>query len=404
MGSSAPSRPRCNRNSSWPGAPRERVFDLAGGPPLLARPVIEIAFDALRYAQGGADWTAATRLLRSAYVAGSAVEREARARLDLHLRRDGRMHPAEPSALARDAHDRGAPVLASMLEFAAAAGREPARRDAATWAEAFGRCLAAWGWPGPPEALESSDWQAARRFGELLRELASLSGLASPLTSGQALVQLRDLAAAPFQPEGGEPAVFVLDRWDDPGIGFDSLWVSGLTSAVWPRPVRVDPFLPIDAQRRLGMPFATAQGCMGEAEAVIAAWQSQAAALVLSWPARVDDTDVEGSPLIPASLAGLAAPGRRPVRAVLQFEAATLEGVGDDPAPALAAGRAAGGVRVLEYQSACPFRAFGELRLGSAPLEEPQAGIDRRVRGIILHRALEHFWSGLGFPVSLAGA
>lgn len=384
-----------------PGAPRERVFDLAGGPPLLARSVIEIAFDALRYAQGGADWTAATRLLRSAYVDGSAVEREARVRLDLRLRRDGRIHPAEPFALAREARDGGAPVLASALESAATAGQGPTRRDAAAWAEAFGRCLAAWGWPGPPKALESTDWQAARRFGELLRELAGLSGLASPLTVGQALAQLRDLAAAPFQPEGGEPAVFVLDRWDDPGLGFDSLWVAGLNSAVWPRPVRIDPFLPIDAQRRLGMPFATAQGCIREAEAVVDAWQSQASALVLSWPARVDDTDVEGSPLIPASLAAFASPGRRPSRAALQLGAATLEAVGDDPAPALAAGRAAGGARVLEFQSACPFRAFGEMRLGSAPLEEPQAGIDRRVRGIVLHRALETFWSGLGSQAAL---
>jgi probable DNA repair protein len=384
-----------------PGAPRERVFDLAGGPPLIARAVIEIAFDALRYAQGGADWTAATRLLRSAYIAGSAEEQEARARLDLRLRRDGRMHPTEAAALAREARNGGAPVLASTLESAATAGLGPARRDAAAWAESFGRCLAAWGWPGPPAALDSSDWQAANRFGELLRELACLSGFASPLTSGQALAQLRDLAVAPFQPEGGEPAVFVLDRWDDPGIGFDSLWVSGLTSAVWPRPVRVDPFLPIDAQRRCGMPFATAQGCIREAEAVVDAWQSQASALVLSWPSRVDDTDVEGSPLIPASLARLAAPGCRPSRAALQFAAATLVGASDDSAPALAAGRAAGGVRVLEFQSACPFRAFGELRLGAAPLEEPQAGIDRRVRGIVLHRALEQFWSGLGSQAAL---
>ena len=188
------------------------------------------------------------------------------------LRRDGRMHPAEPFALASEARDGGAPVLASTLESAATAGQGPTRRDAAAWAEAFGRCLAAWGWPGPPEALESTDWQAARRFGELLRELANLSGLASPLTVGQALAQLRELAAAPFQPEGGEPAVFVLDRWDDPGLGFDSLWVAGLTSAVWPRPVRIDPFLPIDVQRRLGMPFATAQGCIREAEAVVEAF------------------------------------------------------------------------------------------------------------------------------------
>jgi len=382
-------------------APRERVFDLAGGPPLLARAVIEIAFDALHYAQGGADWTAATRLLRSACIAGSVGEKEARARLDLRLRRDGRMHPAEPAGLAREARQADAPILASSLESAAAACAGPARRDAASWAEAFGRCLAAWGWPGAQESLESSDWQAARRFAELLREFASLSAVAGSITSGRALSQLRDLAAAPFQPEGGEPAVFVLDRWEAPGLAFDSLWVSGLTSAVWPRPVRVDPFLPIDAQRRLGMPFATAQSCIREAEAIVAAWQAQASALVLSWPARVDDTDVEGSPLIPAPLAALPAPRGRPARAALQLGAATLESAGDDPAPALTAGRAAGGARVLELQAACPFRAFGELRLGAAPLEEPQAGIDRRVRGIVLHRALERFWAGLGSQAAL---
>ena len=46
---------------------------------------------------------------------------------------------------------------------------------------------------------------------------------------------------APFQPESGEPAVYVLDRYDDPGVQFDSLWVSGLTATAWPRPVAVDP-------------------------------------------------------------------------------------------------------------------------------------------------------------------
>jgi ATP-dependent helicase/nuclease subunit B len=383
------------------GAPRERVFDLAGGPPLLARAVVEVAFEALRYAGGGADWTAATRLLRSAYIAGSGEEREVRAQIDLRLRRDGRVHPADPIALAREARQGGAPVLATLLESAATASTGPVRRDAAAWAESFGRCLAAWGWPGAQESLESSDWQAARRFGELLREFAGLSAVAGPLTGDRALAQLHDLAGAPFQPEGGEPAVFVLDRWEDPGLAFDSLWVSGLTSAVWPRPVRVDPFLPIDAQRRLGMPLATAQGCIHEAEAIVAAWQAQTPALVLSWPTRVDDTDVEGSPLIPAGLAGLVAPRRRLSRAALQLEAATLEATGDDPAPALTAIRSAGGARVLELQAACPFRAFGELRLGAAPLEEPQAGIDRRVRGIVLHRALERFWSGLGTQAAL---
>jgi ATP-dependent helicase/nuclease subunit B len=383
------------------GAPRERVFDLAGGPPLLSRPLVELAFEALRYALGQGDWIAATRLLRSPCIAGGAVEREARVRLDIRLRRDGRMHPANPVDLAGEARRGAAPALAATLESAAAACAGPLRRDAAAWAETFGRCLAAWGWPGPSTELDSSDWQAATRLGELLRELAALAGLAGALTAGQALAQLGDLAATPFQPEGGEPAVFVLDRWEDPGLAFDSLWVSGLTSASWPRPVRIDPFLPIDAQRRLGMPYATPEGCVRAAEAVVRSWQAQAAELVMAWPEREDDTDVDASPLVPQNLESLSPPGERPARAMLQFVHAVLEPVGDDPAPMLAGSRAPGGARVLELQSACPFRAFAELRLGATPCEEPEAGIDRRIRGIVLHRALERFWHGLATQANL---
>ncbi len=383
------------------GAPSERVFDLAGGPPLQSRPIVELAFDALVYALGHGDWTVATRLVRSAHLAGEATEREARARLDIRLRRDGRMHPADPAGLAGEARRGSAPVLAATLESAAAACAGPARRDAAAWAETFGRCLAAWGWPGPSTELDSSDWQAAMRLGELLRELAGLAAFTGALTAGQALAQLRGLAATPFQPEGGEPAVFVLDRWEDPGLAFDSLWVSGLTSASWPRPVRIDPFLPIDVQRRLGMPFATAEACVRAAEAVVQSWRAQATELVMAWPEREDDTDVDASPLVPEELAALLPPDERPARATLQFVNGSLEPVGTDPAPVFAGDRAPGGARMLELQSACPFRAFAEMRLGAAPFEELEAGIDRRVRGIVLHRALERFWQGLASQADL---
>lgn len=378
-----------------PGAPRERVFDFAGGPALARYPVVEIAIEALRFALGSGDWLAATRLLRNRHVAPCDAEHEARSRLDVRLRRDGRIHPAEPAALAREARRGAAPVLAATLERAAKSCTGPARRDAAAWAACFGRCLAAWEWPGPVASLDSSDWQAATRFNELLREFSGLAGIAGLMTASQALAQLRDLAMSPFQPESGEPAVFVLDRREDPGLEFDSLWVSGLTSSTWPRPVRIDPFLPIDAQRRLGMPLATAEDCLRGARDVVEAWQARSEALVMSWPAREDDTDVNASPLIPDDLPMLEPPVGRPSRALLQYRRATLQPVGADAAPALSGDRAAGGARVLELQSACPFRAFAELRLGAAAHEEPEAGIDRRMRGIVLHRALERFWCGL---------
>ncbi|MGQ0428590.1 MAG: PD-(D/E)XK nuclease family protein [Gammaproteobacteria bacterium] len=382
-----------------PEAGRQRVFDLAGGPPLASHPVVEIAFDAIECALGEADWTLATRLLRSRQLAGAAAERDARTRLDVALRGAGRAYPAAPGALAEAARRGSAPRFADAVAAATARLTGPRRREAAAWAEAFGACLAAWGWPGET-ALDTAAWQAAARLRELLHELATLATVAQSWSAPEALLQLREIAAAPFQPESGEPAVFVLDAWEDPGLQFDSLWVAGLTASAWPRPVAVDPLLPIEAQRRLGMPGATADACVLEARAVLACWQARAGALVLSWPRRENDTDVDASPLLPPELPPLRAWPAFATRERL-LHGAVLEPVLDDPAPPIAEGRVAGGARVLELQSLCPFRAFAQLRLHAVPLEEPQGGIDRRLRGQLLHRALERLWSDLGTQQAL---
>jgi hypothetical protein len=286
------------------------------------------------------------------------------------------------------------------MQGAAAAFAGARRRSPAAWAEAFGACLAAWGWPGeiPPG---SRPYQAARHFRELLRELSSLSAVVPDLDAAAAQGELRRLATAPFQEESGEPAVFVLDAYEDPGLHFDSLWVAGLTATAWPRPVNVDPLLPIEIQRQLGMPGVTPEDCVAESREIIERWRSQSADLVLSWPKFENDTDVDSSPLLPADMPMLGPARIFPSRERLAFEAARLESVPDAAALPLTSTRVPGGARVLELQSQCAFRAFAELRLAAEPLEEPVAGIDRRHRGIVLHRALETVWSALRTQAAL---
>ena len=374
------------------GAARDRVFDLAGGHALSAQPVVEAAMAMLECSGDYIWWATTSRLLRSSYIAGAAAEWSARIQADLDLR------SVEPSlhwsvaALCARAERAGAKEFASMLEVAMQAFRGAQRRKPGGWAEAFGACLNAWGWPGGQQ-LDSNEFQAAQAFRERLHGLKRLDAVVPELTAGDALQELRRGVATPFQPERGEPALFVLDTLDDPGIRFDGLWVAGLTAAAWPRPAAVDPLLPIEIQRRLGMPCVTAEDCVSEARAVIGQWQSQCSELVLSWPRRENDTDVDASPLIPATAAALPQQPLLRVRDQLILAASRLEPMRADPAPPRLPGAVRGGARVLELQSQCPFRAFAELRLGARPLEEPQAGVERRTRGTILHRALQEFWS-----------
>ena len=373
----------------------QRVFDLAGGHPLAVQPVVDSALAAVACAVGAVDWATVSRLLLSSHVAGAASERKARIAADLSLREAQGSVRVHGLRLADRALKAGAAQFASSLSAAAAPLAGAKRQGASAWAEAFGACLAAWGWPGETP-LGSREFQAARRFRELLLELASLSAVAADLSAGEAMAELRRLAGAPFQPESGEPAVFVLDAYEDPGVRFDSLWVAGLTAPAWPRAVSVDPLLPIEIQRELGMPGVTPESCVAEAQAIIASWRADAAALVLSSPQFENDTEVDETPLLPVAATELAVPASPPTRERLAFDAASFEPVLEAPMPPLATGHVKGGARLLELQAKCAFRAFGELRLGASPHEEPQAGFDRRLRGIVLHRALQSLWVRLG--------
>jgi probable DNA repair protein len=390
-----------------PGTGGERrSYDLAGGNPLAVQPVVDSALAAIACAAGAVDWTAASRLLLSAYVGPADAERNARVAADLALREAQSPLRITGSRLADRAERAGASQMSHSIRHAVGALEGQKRRDAGAWAEAFGACLAAWGWPDNwrtgNSRLSSREFEAARRFRELLQELATLAAVAPQIGVHEALTELRRLAAAPFQPESGEPTVFVLDAYDDPGVHFNSLWVAGLTAAAWPRAVSVDPLLPIEIQRQLGMPGVTPESCVAEARDIVGRWRSRAGAVVLSWPQFDNDTEADGSPLLPADAAELTLPGSLPSRERLAFEAAQLEVIPEPALPPLAEGPVNGGARLLELQAQCPFRAFAELRLAAAPFEEPQAGFDRRLRGIVLHRALQDLWERLGSQRALA--
>ncbi len=390
-----------------PGTGRERrAYDLAGGRPLAVQPVVDAALAAIACAAGAVDWTIASRLLLSSHVGAADVERGARVAADLALRKAQSPVRLTGLRLADCAARADAAQFATAIRLAVAAFEGPRRRDAGAWAEVFGACLAAWGWPDNfrtgNSGLGSREFEAARRFRELLRELATLAAVAPQLGVHEALAELRRLAAAPFQPESGEPTVFVLDAYDDPGVQFDSLWVAGLTATAWPRAVAVDPLLPIEVQRQLGMPGVTPEACVAEAREILARWRSRAGALVLSWPQFENDTEADPSPLLPKDAAELALPVSPLSRERLTFAGARLEPVAEPVLPSLIDGPVRGGARLLELQAQCPFRAFAELRLGASPLEEPQAGFDRRLRGIVLHRALQDLWGRLGSQRALA--
>ena len=377
-----------------PGAQeRDRVFDLAGGPPLAGLGVVDAALSCLEAAGSAVDAPVISRLLLSRYISTGDSDAH-RTRLELRLRDTGVARwPA--AALASFARQAACPGLASALEAVAACREAPRQRSVEQWAQGFGNVLLGWRWPGD-EALTSDEYQAAQALRDRLSEFAALARTAPPMDYATTLAEFGRLAQGPYQPERGDPGVLVFDRLEPLGAGFDGLWVAGLGAPAWPRAASPDPFIPVWVQERLGMPGATGPSCLAEAVATTEAWLNSAPEVVFSWSVLQDDARVERSRILPCDLTALAVTGREPGQAMSLFAVGCAEPVGDDLAPPLDPPDARGGSRIFELQSQCPFRAFAELRLGARPLEQPQAGVDARRRGAVLHRGLDLLWGALG--------
>jgi len=385
-----------------PGAPDARPYVLGAGRSLAEHALVATALAALALGEPAVDVPTLGRVLRSPYLALAAGAEPAAddgflgARLDARLRSVGArtLLPREAVEALRAAGPGGQRVAAALLEsWRLLESQQPL--PATTWAERFPRALRALGWP-LGRALGATESLAAEELYAALAAFAGLARVLPPLALGEARTEFEALVAARrFEPEHGAAPVRVVDGLADPAVPFDALWVAGLTVERFPAPAAPNPFLPPALQREQAMPGASAELALAEAEAALAGWRRSAPRLVLSAPRRDGDATLLRSTLLPPA-PEYRPPDVRAGRAAQILAAAALEPWTDAGLPAVAAGVAlGGGVRVLELQSECPFRAGAELRLGAGALESPTPGIPRRVRGTLAHQALRRFWEAL---------
>jgi ATP-dependent helicase/nuclease subunit B len=385
-----------------------------GGQPLREYSLIACALQLLALSAGEADFDSLSAVLRSPFL-GPQAGRE-RLRLDLWLR-EHNIEVAEPQRLlsllepvARELDAAAAAALASLLQGLGAGANILPPADPASpaqWGQHFARVLARCGWPGP--GLSSAEQQVRVRFDELLGEFAAVSVAQQPLPQAQALQLLRQLATrTAFEPASDDVPVTLTASLENPIVRYDGIWVAGLTADAWPQSARPDPLIPWAVQQAAGMPMASPEGPLRQAEQALRHWQGASAALALSWSRSDGDAPRDPSPLLLEARGQNTAPAGASeglpwqLEAWLAASAPPLQPWHDPYGPAWpAAEPLRGGTRLLELQALCPFRGFAELRLQARPLPEPTPGIDARLRGQMLHRALELFWRATGDSLTL---
>lgn len=384
-----------------PGAGRESAaFNLSLGPALAAQPMIRAALLLLRAGFEPQAFSAASELLRSPYCGHAEQEWMARGQLEVELRRRGEA-VVSLAAIVTQASRAGTrcPTLAAALRaLGDVAARQPRRQAPRQWAQAFAQLLSAGRWPGE-RGLDSSEYQTARAWQELLEEFSRLDLVAHPMEATAALAALQQLAAARvFQPESPAARVQILGLLESSGLEFAHLWVMGLQDGAWPPAARPLPFLPLRAQIEAGVPHASARQEWEFARAAQARLLAAAPRVVLSYPRQEGELMLRPSPLLadlprarPDDWASAGAAYSR--RLVNTGE---LETFADEAGPpADAEQEHPGGTAVLRDQAACPFRAFAHWRLGAQGLEPPPTSLDGRARGQLVHACLNRFWQAL---------
>jgi probable DNA repair protein len=377
------------------------MIAVEGGQSLAHFPLVRHSLDTLRLLVAPLEFATFSAWLRAPFWQSPSDSE--RTRLDLWLR-----NWLRPEVSIQDLREplRNVPAglspPASQLQNAidgASRLLDQTPANASQWSRRFVAALSACGWPGATP-LDSGEHQTRTRFLELLDEFAVLGATAGSMSALEAVNTLQALTTrVAFEPATGDTPVTITAALVDPIVRYDGIWVAGLQANIWPRPVQLDPFIPLAAQREAGIPASTAGGRLRQARNLLDVWRRSTAQLIVSWAKRGDDGEHLPSALLQTmeDAKSWRSPPRQPVLAQLARGSPVLESFEDSTgatwSPAIVL---PSGTRSLEYQNLCPFRAYAELRLNCVPLETPRPGVDPRDRGRLLHRALEYLWTQLG--------
>lgn len=383
-------------------------FNISAGQPLSNYPVIHAALECLTLYKKQISSHSLFFLLSTPFVTGGESERIKRSQFDSKLRAKNFNTIDLHAQLIRNEDSkilnlaRSCPKLANGIRaFKALLEEHEVKATYTHWAHVFNQALTALGWPGE-RILNSEEYQVVDEWLKLLQEFMTLDFTAAPVNYHEALQALIAMAAAkPFQPKTPASNIQILGVLEAAGLSFDQLWVTGMDDSNWPSQPKPNPFIPKQLQRELNMPHASAERELIYCQNMTHQFQCCAERVIFSYARTQDDHFTQPSPLI-RELPELKEAAALPAVSERIYQQRAIEQIIDEQAPEqMESEQAKGGVRIIENQARCPFKAFAESRLGARELESPLPGLRGKERGTIVHQILEHCWKHLQTQAAL---
>jgi ATP-dependent helicase/nuclease subunit B len=365
------------------------AFHSAASAPLQSHPLIASALLLLELARPRIHQPDASAILRCPFITGAAAERSARALADMRLRRFRELD-VSLSQMERAAKE--CAVLSRMWAGIRQVLRSRSNQvELPAWSRFIGDLLKVVGWPGDAE-LTSQEQDLIETWKNALSVLASLGLVSGQASFETALAHLRRLLARTgSNTDDWSSPVQILDATHAFGLEFDLAFITGVSDETWPPPMQLSPLVPLKAQRAHGVPGSSQVSEQRERERMTHALFSAAPVLMATYSRRLAPAAQQFVKETTAELPGWV--GKLPRQS---YTPTSLERIEDYKAPEYhATEETRGGTYIIKAQSQCPFRAFAEIRLNAATLEDACFGLDARERGGLLHKALQLVWQQL---------
>ena len=386
----------------------QTYYEFSLGRPLSQESMVQTAQDLLRWAVQPISLSRVSQLLLSPFFASSLDEVGARAEFDAeHVQRELRLRPTltikDLLQHLRHPSSRLAPRLQSLqrtlqdLDQALSQSHLYVRSFGA-WSEWMRSWLSCARWAIPVEDVSSRTCQLRDRWESALDALASLDFLGEKVELGEALERLNCIAQETiFAPESKDARVQVLGPLEAAGECFDAIWILRAGETSWPPTRSTTPLLPWALQRDLQMPGTDVESERQSSKHLTERLTGCATKIVFSYAHTLPSQAHQRAASVVRDLHLDCIPVDEVAGVDQPRSTVALERVADrSTIGALPNLLHRGGVRILELQAACGFRAFAEIRLGASELQDRQVGLNAMERGNLVHMALETFWRSVG--------
>jgi len=381
---------------------QESIVNFSAGPCLLDYPLTEYVQHALTINPDRCTYSDFSLFLLSPYCPGGATEQFARAELDLLLRQQESYELNFSYVIefihAKEFTERCPIFLATLKKFIALQktirGKILYPSD---WISNFDHALHIL--LSADQAMTDTEQSVLKKIIEIIAKLLSIDLIAGKLSYAKIIAILkRTFATTMYQPHNKFAKIHVMGTLEASGMSFDYVWIAGLHSNNWPASPIANSFLPIALQRNYNMPHANLTREFDFTQKITDRLLHCAHQMSLSMPQHENDEALLPSPFLEEYFNQKLV---QDIHVISQqwshiFQNRVVEYIEDNRAPEISLDNPVKtGSRIFELQAKCPFRAFANLRLYCQTTPLPTPGISARLRGNLIHDALEMIWKDL---------